>query len=357
MKCFVIMPFHDDFDDVYEAIEQAATQAGVTDCFRLDHRATAGRILPKLEQSIQSSDLCVADLSANRPNVMWEIGYAMGLGKQVILLSQHDEPLDFDIQDMHRTRYRRTQLGKLRVDLQAVIERTVRELAGRNAGRPADPIVDLQSEVMELKGLVRELVGSHRANSLYAAPAHGPSLPAWQSRLMALDTPEAARARDLVNRSPKTLAGRSLDLLFAGLSKSGAVFREQSSGSVGCVRRVAGRWLLPYCYGGDDRLVGLYHDFDVVQEHVFGRFLWFHQPISGFAFFEPVGIDRLSGRWFLEGDEEAASGPEGTGVLSGTKSEWEVQPGASVPEWAESFFRSVEANGLRETIARVRGLR
>lgn len=110
---------------------------------------------------------------------------------------------------------------------------------------------------MELKGLVRELVGSHPASSLHGGLTHGTSLPAWQPRLMALGTSEAARARDLVGRSPKTLAGRSLDLLFAGLSKSGSVFRERSSGSVGCVRRVAWRWLLPYCYGGDDRLVSL----------------------------------------------------------------------------------------------------
>jgi nucleoside 2-deoxyribosyltransferase len=84
MNCFVIMPFSGDFDDVYSSIKLGVEGALSTSggrCFRLDESRPAGRITERLLGELQSAAFCVADLTGNKANVMWEVGYAMALAK------------------------------------------------------------------------------------------------------------------------------------------------------------------------------------------------------------------------------------------------------------------------------------
>jgi hypothetical protein len=77
MKCFVIMPFVKPFDDVYDAIKMAVAKAVAGEtltCWRLDEIRGAGRITDDLVAAIQHSDICIADLTGNNPNVLWEVG-------------------------------------------------------------------------------------------------------------------------------------------------------------------------------------------------------------------------------------------------------------------------------------------
>jgi nucleoside 2-deoxyribosyltransferase len=91
MNCFVIMPFASEFDDVYATIKTSvesviAPQGGK--CFRLDDARPAGSITNRLLQEIQAATICVADITGNIPNVMWEVGYAMALEKPIILITK-----------------------------------------------------------------------------------------------------------------------------------------------------------------------------------------------------------------------------------------------------------------------------
>lgn len=115
MQCFVIMPFARAFDDVYDTIKAAASTAvaGETlNCFRLDEVQGAGRISDDLIAAIQHSDLCIADLSGNNPNVLWEVGYAMALSKPIVFISQDLKGLPFDIKDMRVLEYSRDNLAR-----------------------------------------------------------------------------------------------------------------------------------------------------------------------------------------------------------------------------------------------------
>jgi nucleoside 2-deoxyribosyltransferase len=88
MNCFVIMPFAREFDDVYATIQSAVERACKDNsllCFRLDENRQAGRITARLVQEIESASLCIADLTGSKPNIMWEVGYAMALRKPTIL--------------------------------------------------------------------------------------------------------------------------------------------------------------------------------------------------------------------------------------------------------------------------------
>ena len=114
MNCFVIMPFAREFDDVYTHIKMSVESAIASQpvrCFRLDESRPAGRITDRLLEEIRASTLCVADLSGLKPNIMWEVGYAMALGKPAIIVTQDEGELPFDIKDMHSIRYNRNYLS------------------------------------------------------------------------------------------------------------------------------------------------------------------------------------------------------------------------------------------------------
>jgi hypothetical protein len=73
MNCFVIMPFAEEFDDVYGVIKQVVESAtGTNDgrCFRLDEARPAGRITDRLLGELRSATLCVADITGAKPNVI-----------------------------------------------------------------------------------------------------------------------------------------------------------------------------------------------------------------------------------------------------------------------------------------------
>jgi hypothetical protein len=64
-------------------------------------QANAGeRILPDILARIEHSAFVIVDLTELRPNVFYELGYADGLGKKVILTARVGTELPFDVKDM-----------------------------------------------------------------------------------------------------------------------------------------------------------------------------------------------------------------------------------------------------------------
>src|SRR4051794_31667569 len=108
------MPFASEYEDVYATIRTAVEGARREDpllCFRLDESRPAGHITPRLLKEIETASLCIADLTGCRPNVMWEVGYAMALGKPTIIITQDAAGLPFDIKDMETLVYSRDRLS------------------------------------------------------------------------------------------------------------------------------------------------------------------------------------------------------------------------------------------------------
>src|SRR5258708_3446356 len=97
------MPYAPEFEDVYATIQsivEGVRGDNPLRCFRLDESRPAGRITARLIREIESASVCIADLTGTRPNIMWEVGYAMALGKPTILITQDPSELPFDIRDM-----------------------------------------------------------------------------------------------------------------------------------------------------------------------------------------------------------------------------------------------------------------
>lgn len=94
---FVLMPFSNDFDDVYKyGIKQTANELGFY-CERVDEQNFKGSILSQIYNQINKADVIIADLSTKNPNVYYEIGYAHAKDKHVILLTNSAEDIPFDL--------------------------------------------------------------------------------------------------------------------------------------------------------------------------------------------------------------------------------------------------------------------
>ena len=102
---FVIMPFGQDFDEIYEHfLVSVLTESGFA-VRRADNLQNAQNIIKDIVNGIAKSDLIVADLTDSNPNVYYELGLAHALNKPVILLTQELDSLPFDLKSYRVVSY------------------------------------------------------------------------------------------------------------------------------------------------------------------------------------------------------------------------------------------------------------
>ncbi len=126
IRCFVIMPFHKSFDDIYTEIRKTLESLGV-DCMRADKDFQAGHIPTRIRKHLRHNSFVIADLTGQRPNVLYELGYAHALKRPTILLCQDYKDLPQDLRTFQTIAYDVTFTGieELKDDLTSAIRATV----------------------------------------------------------------------------------------------------------------------------------------------------------------------------------------------------------------------------------------
>jgi hypothetical protein len=94
---FVLMPFTQDFDDIYKLGIQAAALESDVIAERVDEQTFSETILERIYRQIESADFIIADMTGRNPNVFYEVGYAHARGKLCTLLTQSVEDIPFDL--------------------------------------------------------------------------------------------------------------------------------------------------------------------------------------------------------------------------------------------------------------------
>ena len=122
----VMMPFRDDHsvDPVYRAIREGVEAAGKS-AKRVDEIMTATKIPDDVKELIRTSSAVVIDLTGLNPNVVYELGFADGLGKKAILIQEGKvSGLPFDFAASRVFPYERNQVGlrQLSESLKRVIQ-------------------------------------------------------------------------------------------------------------------------------------------------------------------------------------------------------------------------------------------
>lgn len=165
-KCFVLMPFKEEFNNPWEfAIQPAASENHLVP-FRADDRGMAGgRITKDITKSIMEADIIVAEMTGLNPNVLYELGLAHAAKKRVLMITQSSEEIPFDLKDIRHISYNINRLPALRDQLSQQIRAML--------GSPG-PMHDFFPE-LEIFGshLRHELENLERENAELASLAHG----------------------------------------------------------------------------------------------------------------------------------------------------------------------------------------
>ncbi len=127
---FIMMwmePSNYDLVDVSKTIKRVCESFGVT-ASRADDVVHQEQITKVVLKHIEESQLLIADLTGERPNVYYEVGYAHAVGKNPILFRKHGTKLHFDLSVHNVLEYRNLD------ELEKHLSRTLVTILGRKAG-------------------------------------------------------------------------------------------------------------------------------------------------------------------------------------------------------------------------------
>ena len=111
-KAFVLMPFSQEFDDVYNDFIKPTLEAVGFEVSRADEIKGQNNILRDIIQGIANSDLIVADLTGENANVFYELCIAHHLRKPDIRITQCIDDYPFDLR-MYRVLEYDTRFSKI----------------------------------------------------------------------------------------------------------------------------------------------------------------------------------------------------------------------------------------------------
>ncbi len=88
-----------EVEDAFDSFVAVCQDLGYR-CERVTEQNAGERILPDVLARIERAAFTIVDLTELKPNVFYELGYAEGFGKKVIITAKQGTDLPFDVKDM-----------------------------------------------------------------------------------------------------------------------------------------------------------------------------------------------------------------------------------------------------------------
>lgn len=106
--CFVIQRFDGErYDQRFYDIIKPVVESCKLEAYRVDQDPSAEVIIDRVMEKIKSAAIVIAEISTDRPNVWFELGYAIALSKPVILMCDNNrKEIPFDIRHQNILFYR-----------------------------------------------------------------------------------------------------------------------------------------------------------------------------------------------------------------------------------------------------------
>ncbi len=126
---FVLMaidPKKPDLEDIYNTIKRVCKEFGIN-AYRADEIEHQDRITDVILREISACEFLIADLSYERPNVYYEVGYAHAISKKPILYRRNGTPLHFDLSVHNVPEYSNV------TELEELLRRRLEAILGRKA--------------------------------------------------------------------------------------------------------------------------------------------------------------------------------------------------------------------------------
>ena len=123
----VMMPYAHAFDPVYEAIKGACAKVRCSP-LRVDEIYGTNWVVKDIFTTIDTGRLVICDITGRNPNVLYEVGIAHARNVEVVLITQNDDDVPFDLRHIRYVRYSTDVAGleKLEFDLVQTIESALR---------------------------------------------------------------------------------------------------------------------------------------------------------------------------------------------------------------------------------------
>jgi len=108
---FVLMPFREPFIRLYKDHIKPALESEGYRVMRADDIFTPTPIIEDIWEYINRASIIVADVTGKNPNVFYELGLAHTVGKDVVMLTQNEEDIPFDLRHLRYFTYLDNQEG------------------------------------------------------------------------------------------------------------------------------------------------------------------------------------------------------------------------------------------------------
>ena len=106
-----MMPFDAAFNPIYDSIREASDNIGLR-CRRADDIWENAAIIQDVVSLIDRSRIIICDCTGRNPNVFYEAGIAHALGRDVILITQSEHDIPFDLRHLRYVKYLNNAEGR-----------------------------------------------------------------------------------------------------------------------------------------------------------------------------------------------------------------------------------------------------
>ena len=110
------------FDKRYEDVYAPAIQDADLEPYRVDRDPSVSIPIDDIESGIRNSEICLADITKDNPNVWFELGFAIAVPREVVLVcsDERNTRFPFDVQHRNILRYKtesKSDFDKLRSEI------------------------------------------------------------------------------------------------------------------------------------------------------------------------------------------------------------------------------------------------
>jgi hypothetical protein len=127
---FILMamdPNNPELEDTHNAIKETCSRFGIK-AYRVDEIEHSDVITELIIKMIMKSEYIIADLSGERPNVYYEVGFAHALGIKPILIRRKGTKLHFDLSVYNIPEYQNT------TELKRILKYRLEAITGKSPG-------------------------------------------------------------------------------------------------------------------------------------------------------------------------------------------------------------------------------
>jgi hypothetical protein len=134
-RVLVVMSYsaRSDLEDAFDSFQQVCTELGY-ECERVTEESAGDRILPDILAKLERAAFAIVDLTELRPNVFYELGYADGMKKKVVVTAKEGTELPFDVKDVP------TIFWDGQRQLKEDLKKRIRAVVKTGVGAAANPI-------------------------------------------------------------------------------------------------------------------------------------------------------------------------------------------------------------------------